>query len=264
MLVPFKAVLGLVFAIIIILGAFIAYHYFITPTRAIPFGQFIKVSNEDYAPPGKVAIYVQSWIGCPVGAAASWDLYKLLSHYGKVEYYTHYSDPLDKAAPSIPGLIFLNFTPNSSLIFHIAYTYNEYLNATPNGTPIATSQLIQVGEKELIQAFGQQIAGIIIKYETQVPVASLGKPSALAVSPPHLNFAILVTGPNGTYILTTPLVNPKTLEGYNISYVMTHLNEIPPLVSGYQELYQTVLEASYDPSSGVYCLLLVLPMMTKY
>ncbi len=244
---------------ILVAGVLSYYYFFVLPSSAaIPAGVFVKISNEDYAPLGKVAIYEQSWIGCPVGAAASWAIYLLISHYGKVEYYTHYSDPYDKTASNIPGLVFLNFTPNSSLEFHVAYLYNEYLNATPNGTPIPVSQLVQVGEEELMHDFPTQIAQLIIKYETQVPIKQYGKPSALYVNPPHLNFAILITGPNGTYILTTPLINPKALEGYNISYVMSHLNQIQAIMNGYNELYNAVYKASYDPNTGVSCLLLIL------
>ncbi|MCY0858807.1 MAG: DUF929 domain-containing protein [Sulfolobaceae archaeon] len=257
-------ILGAVIAVIILVGVLSYYYLFVLPTSAsIPAGVFVKVSNEDYAPLGKIEIYVQSWIGCPVGAAASWAIYLLISHYGKVEYYAHYSDPYDKSAPNIPGLIFLNFTPNSSIDFHIAYLYNEYLNATPNGTPIAVSQLIQVGEEELEHDFPAPIAQLIIKYETQVPIKQYGKPSALYVSPPHLNFAILITGPNGTYILTTPLVNPKTLEGYNISYVMSHLSQIQSIVNGYEELYHAVYEDSYNPNTGVSCPLVILESIKR-
>lgn len=46
--------------------------------NTIPAGTFVKVNDQDYAPPGKVIVVVQSWYGCPVGAAASWAIYNVI------------------------------------------------------------------------------------------------------------------------------------------------------------------------------------------
>lgn len=218
---------------------------------SIPYGKFVKVSNQDLAPPNTVAVYVQSWIGCPVGAAASWAVYNALSEFGNLTYYTHYSDPLDRAANHVPGLIFENFTPRhtalnptTTVTFQIAYLYNEYLNGTPSGIPLNTSQLIPVGETELRQSFPSSVANLIIQYETQVPVQGYGKPSALIPDPPHLNFGILVSGPNGTWLLTTPLVSTSSVEGMEPSYVMSHLDQVPSIVNGTNQLLLVISMAS--------------------
>ncbi len=221
-----------------------------TRSETVPFGKFVKVSNADYAPPGKVEIFEQSWIGCPVGATASWAIYMIISHYGNVSYYAHYSDPYDKTAPSVPGLIFTGFTPNSTLEFTVVYTYNEYLNATPSGTPVPVNDLVQVGEQELEQELPPNISKLFIEYETEVPVEGYNNASAYIVSPPHLNFGLIVTGPNGTYVLTTPLLSPKALEGYNISYVMHNMYNIPQLVNA-AEYLQEVINEAYGSSTPV-------------
>ncbi|MCI2414120.1 MAG: DUF929 domain-containing protein [Candidatus Aramenus sp.] len=258
-----KTIIALVIVLIVVLGVGL----YLIQSRAnsprinqtlmgkteIPFGKFVKVSNQDYAPLGKVEIFEQSWIGCPVGAVASWAIFIIISHYGNVTYYTHYSDPYDKVAPNVPGIIFEGFKPNSSLLFDVVYTYNEYLNATPNGVPIPESQLVQVGEQELVQQLPPNISSLIIKYETQVPVQGYNNASVYIVSPPHLNFALVVTGPNGTYILTTPLISPKALEGYNVSYVMSHMYNITALVQGAQYLQEVINEAFGSSTPVVNC-----------
>lgn len=89
-----------------------------------------------------------------------------------------------------------------------------------------------------------QVAQLIIQYETQIPVINYGKPSALYVKPPHLNFAILISGPNGTYIVTTPIVNPTILEGYSPQYVLSHLDQFPQIIQAARMIQNTILEAA--------------------
>lgn len=168
----------------------------------------------------------------------------MLKNYGNISYYEHYSDPYDIVASNVPGLIFTGFKSSGIIEFSVIYTYNEYLNATPSGTPIPTNELVSVGEQELQNELPQNISSLIIKYETQVPVEGYNKPSAYIVSPPHLNFAILISGPNGTYILTTPLLSPKILEGYSPQYVMTHLDQFTQIILASNYLEQIILEAA--------------------
>ncbi|EZQ02045.1 MULTISPECIES: DUF929 domain-containing protein [Acidianus] len=233
--------------VIIIIVIFIAYFLVIKPitSRAeIPYGKFVKVSNKDLAPPGKIIVVEQSWIGCPVGAVASWALYDVLSHYGNLSYYEHYSDPYDKVASNIPGLIFTGFKSNGVVEYQVSYLYNEYLNATPSGVPIPLSKLVQVGEEELQQELPGNVSSVIIKYETEVPVIGYNNASAFIVHPNHLNFAILISGPNGTYIVSTPLISPKILEGYSPSYVMSHLDNFPQIIQAANYINQVILMAA--------------------
>ncbi|MEM4086251.1 MAG: DUF929 domain-containing protein [Saccharolobus sp.] len=246
-----KKLITIVVVAIIIIASISSYELFfskIATAQGIPAGKFVKVSNVDLAPKGKIIVVEQSWYGCPVGAAASWAIYDVLKNYGNISYELHYSDP-DHSPANIPGLIFTNFTPNSVVEFYIAYVYNEYLNASYNGTPISQNQLITTGEQILKEEYAQmglpsQVAQLIIQYETQVSITNYGKPAALYVKPPHLNFAILISGPNGTYIVTTPIVNPTILEGYSPQYVLTHLDQFSEIIQAAQMIQNTIIEAA--------------------
>ncbi|BFH73133.1 DUF929 domain-containing protein [Sulfurisphaera javensis] len=265
-----KKVLGTVIAVIVIIAAFLSVYYIMklsntkasvnntqSPTTSsineIPAGKFVKISNIDLAPKGQVIVVEQSWYGCPVGAAASWAIYNVLKNYGNITYEFHYSDPDHKPA-NIPGLIFLNFTPTSIVRFYVAYVYNEYLNASYNGTPIPQNELIPIGEKILEEEYASmglppQVSQFIIQYETNVTVEQYGKPSALYVQPPHLNFAILISGPNGTYIVTTPIVNPDILSGYSPQYVFNNLDQFQQIINASNMIQQVILEAA-GPLAG--------------
>ncbi|WP_338598762.1 DUF929 domain-containing protein [Sulfolobus tengchongensis] len=248
-----SVIIAIVGIIIIIIGVVVYVTHFVASAQSIPAGKFIKISNEDLAPKGKVIVVVQSWYGCPVGAAASWAIYDVLQHYGNLSYELHYSDP-DHSPANIPGLIFTNFTSNSVVEFYVAYVYNEYLNGSYNNTPIPQDQLIPVGEQILKEEYAQmglppQVAQLIIQYETQVPISQYGKPAAIYVKPPHLNFAILISGPNGTYIVTTPIVNPTILEGYTPQYVLSNIGQFPQIIQAAQMIQNTILEAA-GPLAG--------------
>jgi len=144
-----------IIGIIVIITGVIAYvTHFVVSAQHIPAGKFIKISNVDLAPKGKVIIVEQSWYGCPVGAAASWAIYDFLQHYGNLSYKLWYSDPYRTPA-NIPGLLFTNFTSNSIVDFYIAYVYNEYLNASYNGTPIPQNELVPVGEQIIKEEYTQ-------------------------------------------------------------------------------------------------------------
>ncbi|QPG50113.1 DUF929 domain-containing protein [Saccharolobus solfataricus] len=244
------AIIGI---IVIATGIIVYATHFIASAQPIPAGKFVKISNIDLAPKGKVIIVEQSWYGCPVGAAASWAIYDVLQHYGNLSYELHYSDP-DHNPANIPGLIFTGFNSTSVVEFYVAYVYNEYLNASYNGTLIPQNELISVGEQILEEEIAKmglspQVAQYIIQYETEVAIQQYGEPSALYVKPPHLNFAILISGPNGTYIVTTPIVNPTILEGYTPSYVLNNLDQFPQIVQAAQMIQNTILEAA-GPLAG--------------
>jgi len=263
-----KTLIGLLVLVIIIIGGVLVLFHFsynisssLTPAskssllqNTIPAGTFVKVNDQDYAPPGKVIVVEQSWYGCPVGAAASWAIYNVIKNYGNVSFQFHYSDP-DHSPANIPGLIFTGFKSQGELEFYIAYVYNEYLNASYNGTPIPTDQLIPEGEQiltEELETMGvpnaTQVASIIIHYEVNVTVSNYGKPAALYVKPPHLNFAILISGPNGTYIVDTPIVNPTTLEGYSPQYIYQNLDTFTQIIQA-SDMIQNVIAMAYPTGS---------------
>ncbi|BCU66614.1 hypothetical protein HS7_00510 [Sulfolobales archaeon HS-7] len=200
--VPF-IVLGVIL-VLLIGGPYIFPHN--AAASSIEFGTFYKVSNQDYAPPGKVYVYFVSWQGCPIGASYSWPLYIALSHFGKLNVTLNYSDPQEAEAPNLPMLLFTGFTSNSSVNFVPIYLYNRYMNATPNGTPI-TGNLVTYGLEELKGEVPLPIYNIVKNYTTELDINDNGQilqPSAYDGSPPHINTVLVITGPGGTYIINGP------------------------------------------------------------
>lgn len=229
--VPF-GVLGVVLLLIILPGII-----GMSPksnTNGIPLGEFVKVSNQDYSTdPGTVQVYFVSWYGCPVGASLSWPLYEVMSHYGHISYQLNYSTPLEKDAPNLPTMIFKNFSRSSNVEFIPVYLYGRFLNTTPSGQPIQQSQLIQVGESELEKEVPQPIYNIIVNYTTEVDLleqthngTSVLPPSAYDGNPQKINSVIVITGPNGTYLLNGPLptLNPPSLRNITTQEMIDVLN----------------------------------------
>ncbi|MUN29399.1 DUF929 domain-containing protein [Sulfuracidifex metallicus] len=173
---------------------------------------FIKVSNTGYSK--KVTVYLISWYGCPYGASLSWPLYDALSHFGNISAASHYSIYESDVGGYVPGLIFLNFRPNSSLSFHVIYLYNQYLNASPNGTYMAN--LVSGGLNELKVEAPKWIYTLVDKYDVNdrniFTGLSLSSPAYLG-NPPHIPTTLIITGPNGTWILIGYLnqLNPSSL-----------------------------------------------------
>lgn len=66
---PFVALVA-VAVLIFVLPQFSSSHN-VSASNQGPYFQIYKVSNQDYAPPGKAEVYFVSWIGCPNGAADS-------------------------------------------------------------------------------------------------------------------------------------------------------------------------------------------------
>jgi hypothetical protein len=93
-----------------------------------------------------------------------------------------------------------------------------------------------------------QVASIIIYYEVNITVSNYGKPPALYVRPPHLNFAILISGPNGTYIVHTPIVNPTTLEGHSLQYIYQNLDTFTQIIQA-SDMIQNVIAMAYPTGS---------------
>jgi len=167
----------------------------------------VKVSSKDYTPPKEVDVYFISWYGCPFGATESWPLYLALEHFGKVQAEPHYAlrtGGLVFGLP-LPGLLFQNFTPNSTLHFHFFYMYNQFLNATVNGTPISAGGAVRVGLDEIQASFPSWVYQLVYEYQlhktyvtglngTLVPVIYKG-------AIPHLVTTLIVTGPKGTWIM---------------------------------------------------------------
>ncbi|EZQ02025.1 MULTISPECIES: DUF929 domain-containing protein [Acidianus] len=201
----------LIYVPFIILIVIIAGFIFMTTTPShgqseIPFAQFVKVSSTDYdSTPGQVSIYFISWYGCPLGATTSWPLYAALRAEGaNLVVYPHYS-----IEGAIPGLIFNNSEDKISndLVFHSLYLYNEYLNATPNGTPIHaihSGGLRNEGLAELKSEAPSWLVNLVEKYQFNESATSDGSnlgPMAYYGNEPHIVTMLVITGPKGTWIM---------------------------------------------------------------
>lgn len=188
---------------------------------------FIKVSNKGYSK--NVSIYLVSWYGCPFGASLSWPLYDVLSHFGNVSAETHYSIYESDIGGYVPGLLFLDFIPNSTVSFHYVYLYNEYLNASPEGTPM--KNLVEGGIEELRNEAPTWVYQLILEYDINdsdiFTGLSMVSPAYMG-NPPHIPTTLIITGPNGTWILIGYLnsLNPSSLavssEGHiNKNYILS-------------------------------------------
>ncbi len=182
---------------------------------SFPFLQFVKVSNQDYASsPDTVEVYFVSWEGCTYGAAQSWPLYLALSHYGKVNATPNWSDPEPLLTPNgsvsapmqVPGLLFQSFEPNGSVRFHSFYMigrifYNGTFSLT-NGTviPYSGDSIVTLEQQELQKDVPSWVYDLIVKYELETPVGQYPD-LADAGNPPHLATVLLITGPNGTWMI---------------------------------------------------------------
>ncbi|BAB66782.1 DUF929 domain-containing protein [Sulfurisphaera tokodaii] len=180
-----------------------------------PFFQFAKVSNQDYAPPGKVEVYLVSWVGCPFGASDSWGLYIALSHYGIVNATPNYSDieqipvsPTSTISGKVPGLIFNSFKSNSSVEFYPIYLlgriYTSNSSASlPNGTIItySGSSLVSFELNELQKLAPSWVYNLIYQYQINTPFPGHSEGIAYLGNPPHIVSTIIITGPHGTWMI---------------------------------------------------------------
>lgn len=174
--------------------------YSLTPV----YGEFFKVSSQDFAPPGETDIYYVSWIGCPLGAANSWPLYMLLSHYGTLNVSSHLSIYESDIGFQVPGLIFYNFTPNSKVHFYFYYLTGQYLNETVDGKPIK-GNILDFELQELKNETPSWFYNITYYYTNVYPLIKEPNGSKIPVNyagvPPHIIDVIVITGPGGTYML---------------------------------------------------------------
>ncbi len=163
-----------------------------------PLNHLVKVSNKDFA--GNLTeIYFISWYGCPYGATLSWPLYVLLKHYGNVSIIPHYSIVESDIGEAVPGLIFTNFSTNSSIQFHYIYLYNQYLNATITGVKV--SNLVRYGMSVIQNNTPEWVYSLVKKYEINEPLAGFMISVADAGNPPHIATALIITSPKGTWML---------------------------------------------------------------
>lgn len=182
-----------------------------------PFFQFAKVSNENYAGNNTVEVYFISWYGCPNGASDSWGLYIALSHYGMLNVTPNYSDletvhtPTNDVLGEVPGLIFNTFEQKSNVSFHLSFhpiyllgrIFTSNSTATlPNGTLITYSgnSLVNIELNELKNSAPSWVYNLIVKYQIQTPFTN-SKGIAYSGNPPHIVSTIIITGPNGTWMM---------------------------------------------------------------
>jgi hypothetical protein len=231
--IPF-GVLAAVIIAMVVLGS--APH----PAQAVT-GQFFKVGPGHSS---QVEVYFISWIGCPIGASLSWPLDQALG--GHLNVTTNLSTPSDVR---IPGLIF-NSGQGANVTFFPIYVYNEYLNASPNGTPV-TGNRIQFGLQVLKPQVPSWVYNIMVKYDVNTSFELNGNYEPLASYGNHLTTVIIITGPRGTWILLGGFsyVNGYFQELSKMSpqqlYEELQSGHLPyPLEQAAQQIEQTIQEAS--------------------
>jgi len=212
-------------------------------------GKWIKITNQDFAPANKTEVFLDGWIGCHVAAMDSWLIYYVLSHYGvNFTYEFHTSDPY-RVPPNVPGLIFEGYkAPKSSpIMFDWIYMYNEYLNETtlptlePMNYTISPSIATYDGLMELKDFAPQWIYNIAITYN--VPIVGQFK------SPPHVVTMLVVTGPNGTWLLLGPSYPPSAIAKLTPEQVMEDLltQSNPELMQAIYQFWQVLNESMGKP-----------------
>jgi len=194
-----RSITAIVFAIVIIFIILFSYWgNVISLFIPDPLNHLVKVSNRDFAG-NSTEIYFISWYGCPYGATLSWPLYVMLRHYGNVSVQPHYSIFESDIGEPVPGLIFTNFSSNSSIHFHYLYLYNQYLNATPNGTKI--TNLVQYGLNVIKNKTPEWVYSLVEKYEVNEPLAGFMLSVVNSGNPPHIATVLIITDPKGTWML---------------------------------------------------------------
>jgi|OSPMetMinimDraft_2_1075162.scaffolds.fasta_scaffold14304_1 hypothetical protein len=214
-------------------------------------GKFFKVSDKDYAPPGKVVIWFITWVGCPVGASDSWILYGYFKANGiNVNLTFHYTNPNDRVGP-LPGILFVNGIPTTcvpynyssqNVLFSVCYLMNEYFNATPNGIPVPPNEILNTEISEMRQVLPQWVYNLVYYYNVKEPFNINGKsiPPAEYVFPHHIISTIIISGKGGTWMIIGPMYNITALKGLTYDYVLQHLYEFSWYNSSYQELSQII------------------------
>ncbi|MHB8361981.1 MAG: DUF929 family protein [Thermoplasmataceae archaeon] len=222
-----------------------------TANITIPAGQFYKVSNTDYAPPGQIDIYLTSWYGCPIGAADSWFIYDYFSNFEANM--TPYIHP-QNVPYGTPGLLFKNlsfYDKNISMNvdFFPYYLYNLHLNGSAagfnnlsGGTPIPTNLLISTGISELKgSSFPTPVINTMINATTIYDLNGTNLPSAYthpAGKPNKINTIMVITGVGGTWILNRFMISPSSLKespsstsSYTYQYMLQNYSGIQSVVN---------------------------------
>ncbi|BCS93484.1 DUF929 domain-containing protein [Metallosphaera javensis (ex Sakai et al. 2022)] len=201
------------------------------PVYGVPLDTPFRVSPQQLT--NQTCVLFISWYGCPYGATDSWALYLALSHYGKLNVTLNHSDPLDEY-PNTSGLIFEGFTPNSTVRFRVIYLYNEYLNASANGTPI--NNYVEYG-LQLIRDEAPWAYPLVNRYEVQsFASGEFFRPAVDLGSPSHIPSTIIISGPKGTYMVIGYLYSPSTITGYSPEQLLHNLTSLKPVVSASEEI----------------------------
>lgn len=103
-----------------------------TPSKviiSIPSRKFFKLSDQDYAPPGQIDVYLSSWYGCPIGAADSWMIYCSFLPFINMSQHSVTNQVPYINGTTVPGLLFSNFSffdnkTGKQVDFYPYYLYN--------------------------------------------------------------------------------------------------------------------------------------------
>jgi outer membrane protein assembly factor BamB len=223
-------------------------HSWVPASQVTP-GKWVKITSQDFAPTNKTEVFLDGWIGCHVAAMDSWLIYYVLSHYGiNFTYEFHTSDPY-RVPPNVPGLIFEGYKApkNSQIMFDWIYMYNEYLNETTLPTPQPMNYTLSPtiatydGLMELKDFAPQWVYNIAIMYN--VPIVGQFK------SPPHVVTMLIVTGPNGTWLLLGPSYPPSSIAKLTPEQVMEDLltQSNPELMQAIYQFWQVLNESMGKP-----------------
>ena len=223
---------------VIPIAAFHASNNFSPPSQ-IPWGKFVQISSGNFGT--QVNIYFISWYGCPIGAADSWSLYLALSHYGNLSSLIsgHYSFSGD-SFPDTPGLIFRIFSAGN-VNFHPYYVYNQTMSGSPSNSPISGGKL-SFGLNELKSELPSPIYFLEYAAMEKVPTSGFnGQSSGIANG--HVNTNIIITGPNGAWLLNGPLFSPGVLSGFTPSQVLENISGNQYVVQGSSSISSVIREA---------------------
>jgi hypothetical protein len=183
---------------------------FTTPS-SIQWGTFTQLSNTNYGT--HINIYYISWYGCPFGAADSWAFHLYLKNIG---YKQHYSNAKD-IYPNTPGLLFTDGFSNNTLTFTPIYLYNQTMTGNTLNQTI-TGSLLTYGLNTLSQKLPQSIYTLEKEVMTIIPTSPFNQPSGIKMQ--HINTNIIITGPNGAWVLNGAFYNPDLLKGLSTNTVL--------------------------------------------
>lgn len=212
--------------------------------QPLQWGSFTMVSDVDFGP--AVHIYYISWLGCPIGAADSWAFYVALSSLGNISAHVepHYSDPYDSPS-NIPGLVFNGTFSLQGIVFQPVYVYNEFMNATVNGSFIPRNSLVSAGLEELNRSLPAAVYSIEYSAMMKIPTEGMGTSPPLPSAPVlgHINTNVIVTGSKGAWVLTGPLLDPADLSGLSPAQLLYSAAQNSAIASASQQVSSVLREA---------------------